>query len=381
MNQSIFKMLVGFGVCAALAACQTSQTLPKDAPRTVKLGKPYSVAGKTYYPSYDPDYSETGVASWYGPGFHGKKTANGETYDQHDLTAAHKTLPMPSLVKVTNLDNGKEVTVRITDRGPFKSGRIIDLSQAAAESLNIKGLGNVRVDYLKAETEQLWAGMNLRPQDIAFAKNDRKKPSNDEIQQADNAYDARYNDIEIDPSQISASAPIMSVSSVNVGDVAPVAPQPRKASGFGLISSAEASTLPPDTPFGPPSTPLDDTPQRENDNQAIGRLLSDDEHLENPVSAGHGRNAKALPRALDPPIPKGGGFVVQAGAFTSRENAELLAKKLQVVGAVSVDSVTRNNTRMHRVRIGPYASKTEAEQRLHDLFVVGIKDAQVVSYD
>lgn len=124
-----------------------------------KVGNPYQIAGKWYYPQADLDYDETGIASWYGPGFHGKQTANGERYDQHALTAAHPTLPMPSLVEVTNLENGRALKVRINDRGPYKNGRIIDLSKRAAELLDISrnGTAKVRVRVLREESLQLAA--------------------------------------------------------------------------------------------------------------------------------------------------------------------------------------------------------------------------------
>ncbi|WP_310474456.1 septal ring lytic transglycosylase RlpA family protein, partial [Sandarakinorhabdus sp.] len=110
----------------------------------VKIGKPYQVAGITYYPADDREYREEGVASWYGPGFHAGSTANGERYDQDDLTAAHRTLPMPSWVQIENLDNGRKLTVRINDRGPFARGRIIDLSRKAAQLLGVDRAGTAR---------------------------------------------------------------------------------------------------------------------------------------------------------------------------------------------------------------------------------------------
>lgn len=116
---------------------------------TFKIGKPYTIKGVRYVPRHDPSYEETGIASWYGANFHGKRTANGETYDMHALTAAHRTLPMPSLAYVTNLENGRKVLVRINDRGPFKKGRIIDVSQRVAKELGFHGDGvaQVRVEY------------------------------------------------------------------------------------------------------------------------------------------------------------------------------------------------------------------------------------------
>ncbi len=121
-----------------------------------KVGKPYQIAGVWYYPREDYEYVETGIASWYGPGFNGKKTANGEIYDSTKMTAAHRTLPLPSIVRVTNLENGRSVKVRVNDRGPFKKSRIIDLSRKAARLLGFerKGTAKVRVAILSGESRQ-----------------------------------------------------------------------------------------------------------------------------------------------------------------------------------------------------------------------------------
>ncbi|WP_323761240.1 septal ring lytic transglycosylase RlpA family protein [Maricaulis sp.] len=115
-----------------------------------KIGRAYTVAGRTYRPRRDDRYDETGIASWYGPNFHGRPTANGERFDQHAMTAAHTTLPIPSIVEVTNLENGRSVIVRLNDRGPFVEDRLIDLSRAAATELDYigSGLARVRVRYL-----------------------------------------------------------------------------------------------------------------------------------------------------------------------------------------------------------------------------------------
>src|SRR5690242_14103151 len=135
------------------AGCATTPELPTAPPPnhgTYKVGVPYQINGTWYYPKEDPSYDETGVASWYGPNFYEKATANGETYHAGDLTAAHKTLPMPVNVRVTNLDNGKSLVVRVNDRGPYARGRIIDLSKRAAELLDVvqTGTARVRVTYL-----------------------------------------------------------------------------------------------------------------------------------------------------------------------------------------------------------------------------------------
>jgi rare lipoprotein A len=146
---------------ASLAACATVP--PKyatrggsvsgnaaPAPGGYKVGQPYQVAGIWYVPKQQPNYDEIGIASWYGDAFHMKATANGEVFDMNQLSAAHTTLPLPSIVEVTNLDNGKKLRVRVNDRGPFVDNRIIDLSRAAAQELGYdrKGLARVRVKYI-----------------------------------------------------------------------------------------------------------------------------------------------------------------------------------------------------------------------------------------
>ncbi len=132
-------------IIALFSACASA---PPPAGYTAKKGtqKPYKIDGKWYTPvasSYG--FEETGLASWYGRGFHGKKTSNGETYDMHAMTAAHKTLPMGTYVKVTRVDDGRETVVRVNDRGPFVRGRIIDLSFSAAKEMGIDVEGTTRV--------------------------------------------------------------------------------------------------------------------------------------------------------------------------------------------------------------------------------------------
>ena len=124
-----------------------------------KVGDPYEVAGVWYYPRVDPDYDATGIGSWYGLPFHGRDTANGEVYDMNELTAAHKTLPMPTMVRVTNLENGRSLVLRVNDRGPFVNGRIIDVSRRASQLLgfHVNGTAKVRVQALSGEGEAIFS--------------------------------------------------------------------------------------------------------------------------------------------------------------------------------------------------------------------------------
>ena len=132
------------------AGSPETRPLPPGARDYYKLGSPYQIQGEWYYPSYDPRYDRTGIASWYGPKFHGRPTANGERFDMNEVSAAHPTLPLPSRVRVTNLENGRQLVVRVNDRGPFIDGRLIDLSRRGAQLLGFhrKGLARVRVEYL-----------------------------------------------------------------------------------------------------------------------------------------------------------------------------------------------------------------------------------------
>lgn len=124
-----------------------------------KIGNPYKIYDIWYYPKVDYRYSETGIASWYGPQFDGKPTANGEIFDMNQITAAHRTLPLPSIVRVTNLSNGRSIKVRVNDRGPFAHGRIIDLSRRSAQLLGfeMQGTAKVEVTLLEAESRQVAA--------------------------------------------------------------------------------------------------------------------------------------------------------------------------------------------------------------------------------
>lgn len=127
------------------AATVSPDGVPIGPGGVYKVGSPYKVAGRTYTPRLDPNYDKTGVASWYGKDFNGLRTANGEVFDMNALTAAHKTLPLPSYVQVTNLENGRTLVLRVNDRGPFARGRILDVSRRSAQLLGFRGQGTAKV--------------------------------------------------------------------------------------------------------------------------------------------------------------------------------------------------------------------------------------------
>jgi rare lipoprotein A len=170
--RGLIRGLLALGAAATLAACSTGSKAPASGftvaqhdaanPRVAalapvakvsgsyKVGEPYQIAGRTYVPREEPGYVEVGVASWYGADFHGRLTANGEVYDLKGFTAAHRTLPLPSYVRVTNLENGRSMLVRVNDRGPFARDRIIDVSETVAGMLAFaeKGTARVKVEYV-----------------------------------------------------------------------------------------------------------------------------------------------------------------------------------------------------------------------------------------
>jgi rare lipoprotein A len=153
MNKNMCNKLILCCLSIILAyGCGT----PKKHPPLKGTLKPYKVFGKKYYPLQDAyNFTQSGIASWYGKKFHGRKTANGEIYDMYAMTAAHKTLPLGTYVRVVNKDNNKEIVVRVNDRGPFVSGRIIDLSYTAAKKLgmDVSGTAKVRIIALGSRSK------------------------------------------------------------------------------------------------------------------------------------------------------------------------------------------------------------------------------------
>ena len=280
-----------------------------------KVGQPYQIDGKWYYPAVNWSYEETGVASWYGPDFDGKYTANGERFDMNALTGAHRTLPMPSVVEVTNLQNGRTIQVRINDRGPYARDRILDLSRRAAQLLGFESTGTapvrVRLLHQQSVQAQLRAQRNGGP------------------------------DIEA-PTQLAAEP----VSKVNAQTLAPV------GGSTTVADTAAPGAMPAPTP---------------EPRAATSRLA-----LNTPAAAtapaGHPTKA---------PVTSGSKMYIQAGAFSRRENAENLKARLERFGAVNVDTVRVNGAEVYRVRIGPIATTQEADRLLGDVVNGGIPQARL----
>ncbi|MBM6595704.1 septal ring lytic transglycosylase RlpA family protein [Microvirga pudoricolor] len=138
-----------YGVAASPRVVRDGEAVPKGGGRNM-VGKPYTVAGKTYVPTENPGYAREGLASWYGSNFHGRLTANGEVFDRGSIAAAHTTMPLPSYARVTNVQNGHSMIVRVNDRGPYHGNRVIDVSERAAEALGFRraGTAQVKVEYV-----------------------------------------------------------------------------------------------------------------------------------------------------------------------------------------------------------------------------------------
>lgn len=302
--------------------------------------EPYQVKGVWYYPKADYNYDETGTASWYGPGFDQRLTSDNEIYDMNQLSAAHKTLPLPSVVQVTNLQNGRSLRLRVNDRGPFVDGRIIDLSRRAAQLLGFETTGTapVRVRILKEDSIQVAeAAMHGAIGAVAVAQ---AAPA---VRTEPVATAPRAGPQEM---QLAAAGP----PSLRAGEVigapppaaaqAEPAPEPRSTAesrGYWptLISQAHAETL--HRPIAPPP-----------------------------------------PAAQKPAAIPAGRMFVQAGAFAVPENAQRVRARIAALGSVEIVR-TATGRGLYQVRVGPVASEAAAARLLSKVVESGYPGARVVS--
>lgn len=324
----------------ALAACSEAQFLAagykeyRGAPASqglFKVGKPYSVAGATYRPTESYSLDETGIASWYGPGFHSKTTANGEEFSENELTAAHRTLQLPSLVRVTNLENGKSVVVRVNDRGPFARGRIIDVSKKAADLLGFRGKGTarVRVQVLAEESRLATAaakqGKATRGMELAL----------------------------------------------NNGQTLPGMAQPA-ALGTGAMP-------PPDVP--PPGSYQTAALQPVQAEALQAPLTTTDAGVYSPSGVpGHvGPSGAFYPDPVVKQFPvTPTSIYVQAGSFGNYDNAIRVSQSLTGLGPVRLNPVTVGGRQYFRVQMGPIATVGQADQALSQVVSKGYPDARIV---
>lgn len=286
-----------------------------------KVGNPYQINGVWYYPKEDPNYDETGIGSWYGQQFHGKATANGEVFDMNEVTAAHPTLPMPSLVRVTNLENGRSIVVRMNDRGPYVNGRVIDLSRRSAQLLGYdkQGTAKVRVQY-------------IGPAPLAGG--------------SDGAAMARRND-DADKPPVSAS-PRTTVE-------AEALPPPPGTRGRSAVVAQTAAAAP---------SPMQIV--------AASNVV--------PVAAPGTKPSAELAKqeVKTEPVRGGRGIYVQIGAFTQHENANRVAAQVSGHGPVNISSRIVNNQEFFRVRLGPFDQVSSADAVLQRMLNIGQNNARIV---
>ncbi|MGM0422446.1 MAG: septal ring lytic transglycosylase RlpA family protein [Pseudomonadota bacterium] len=365
----VCAMVAVLPACAQtqLASHYTKKLLNMKTPQgSYKVGNPYQVAGKWYTPEEKFNHVETGVASWYGPGFHGKLTANGEVYDQYELTAAHKTLQMPSLVKVTNLENGRSIVVRVNDRGPFKTGRIIDLSSRGADLLGFKnnGIAKVRLEVLENESRQIASaaksGQDIDRFDVASLNRQRaQQPDRPEPEPA-----RLLDDAEAVPLPESLRPEIVSREATMVSS------EPVDAS----VKPVEVASL------------SNVSPRVSSEPTVVGRKTKDEMSFLNELDfmkdsqiSGHEEEGRFMP---DPVVKHektdSGDLYIQAGSFSSFGNAERLAVQLANMGVVNINEALVDGQQFYRVRIGPMRDVEQADMVLAQVADSGQSSARII---
>lgn len=379
----MFVAVLSLGACSEIELAshvfkKATWSGAQESAGSYKVGNPYTVSGVRYYPREDFTLSETGIASWYGPNFHGKRTANGEIYNQNDLTAAHRTLQMPSIVRVTNLENGRSVVLRINDRGPFKRGRVIDVSKRAAELLGFIGNGTarVRVDVLEKESRQIAEaakrGMDtsrMTPQQVAAIAPARQQAtpvatrvSSSSPRTSGGRTAELRNDAEALPESL--RTPTITVEELT----APVA---RSSRGWTAEEPVARQQVQQPAPKA----------SRDEREDFVRNLGLDDNKTAGatPMASGHLKDGRFMPDPVvtrEPVRPTG--IFVQAGSFSVQENAVRLGDRLKSLGDVQVTPVTVSGRQFWRVRVGPIATVDEADRVLDAVIRAGGDGAKVL---
>ncbi|MBU6475621.1 MAG: septal ring lytic transglycosylase RlpA family protein [Alphaproteobacteria bacterium] len=303
---------------------------------TYKIGNPYRVGNVWYYPHQDFHLVETGIASWYGPNFNEYHTANGEVFDQNQLTAAHRTLQLPCLARVTNLENGRSIVVRINDRGPFDHGRILDVSRRAAELLGFirEGTARIRLQVLPKESEML-------AEDARRGEDTTRMTVADLDQQIANRTGQPYQDVAA-----AASPPA----------------QPDKIASASQINYAGSSSLP-ESLRTPEITVEDLTSAGAHTTVPTGREFGANVPYEARPSKAHAGHKASEPLVTQVPVHPTGLFV-QAGSFSVFTNAESLTRKLTKIAPATIEPVFVSGRKFYRVKLGPIATVAEADRIL-----------------
>jgi rare lipoprotein A len=350
-----------------LSGCASSGPQVGEPHARYRLGhpsyrvEPYQVKGVWYTPKVDYNYDETGTASWYGPGFDRQPTADGEIYDMNQVSAAHKTLPLPSVVEVTNLQNGRALRVRVNDRGPFVDGRLIDMSRRSAQLLGFEGSGTapVRVRIIKDESIRVAeAAMRGELGGVALAQ---AAPSYVATPGARTAPPAAR-PIEAQPAtQVAAAGPPSLRAAQVIGEPLP-APMPSPVAAPSPAASPEPA---PAYPTAVAAAPRRYWPS------LIGQA-----HAE-PLHPQIASLATPAPRPVAAPTRNSGRIFVQAGAFAVPENAQRVRARVAALGSVEI--VPTSGGGLYRVRVGPVASEAAAARLLSKVVDSGYPGARVVS--
>lgn len=309
---------------------------PKPNPR-FKIGSPYSAEGVQYTPKIMPAYKEEGLASWYGDDFHSKLTANGELFDKTRMTGAHKTLPLPSIVDVTNLENGKKVKIRINDRGPFVKGRIVDVSEKAAKELGFFGQGSAKV----------------------MVELDREAS----IKALDSIPVSR----EIRELIVNQYASQSSKESAEV-----VKPTLQKSEGS---TSSPEEIQQPAQPAQVTSTTITNTPSSQPSQPLAAEQNQKPKSLRIAEALGKTTATVTQPATTQTPAATPGERFVQIGSFKNKTEAESVVAKLTDFSNSRIEEAVVNGQTYYRVKIGGYVSGTETESALASLKAKGFKDA------
>lgn len=352
---------------ASLAACATPRYPSQmagvgPAPKgqgTYKVGDPYQVGGVWYVPREQPDYDVVGIASWYGDAFHLKATANGEIFDMNAVSAAHTTLPLPSIVEVTNLENGRKLAVRVNDRGPFVGDRIIDLSHEAARQLGYdrKGLAKVRVRYL-GPAPLTGPADGYR---VAEAAPVRRAPS---PVTAAPAYAAGRGALRAAPTVVRAADPALELAAGAPAEP-PVASAPIQTAALPPASAPVAvSDLPPIT-----GSAISDAPIAGQGLPPVG--LRTAAALEVPAPTVTPPFVQTASAAASP-------LRVQAGAFASVSNAQAAVARLAPAGVAVIEPVEREGLTLYRVVLPAPADEAAAYALRDRVAEIGFAEARVV---
>lgn len=370
--KNYIKIIFVLGVCCnLLSSCatgtpelaglspQAQAEVIKNYGGIYKIGKPYQIAGRWYYPKEDYNYSETGIASWYGEDFNGKRTANGERYNMNTLTAAHRTLPLPCIVKVTNLQNGRSVVVRVNDRGPYVKDRIIDLSKHGAQLLGYMGQGTtkVKVEIMEKESKALKAAMLNEPQEqqaeaLAAAESATPAPS---------LMESSAERVEISKEESKKMAEVYASAGNNKIATGSYEPQGKTAEPavYGSAAAADGSTK--TGALGQVST----TKHVSDSKGVYGKAAN------NPAAVGaKANNSRGYQY-------QSGYYYIQAGAFSRYDLAHKQMVRLKEYGSSHIMNVESNGKKVYRVVVGPFSQQQEAVVAQAKLKYYGVTDTRI----